>query len=261
MKKYIRVYRAIIAMNISYFATYRANLIAQLAVTVGWTIFQLIWIFLLTNRVTSSYGWSRDELTLFTLGFLFVTGFFHMFFSHNFEDMANIVNKGELDGYLLRPVDSAFLLTTLRIRISNFARIIIGGGLITWWVAAHHIEISMGSIVTFSLLMVAGVTLLYAIWMLFCTFLIWYPNLNNLPDFLFSFNNLMRYPTEMFQNAHNIILTFFLPLMLIVTTPIRFLINKPSYPNAILLILFSIVLFVASRIFWQFALRSYTSVG
>ena len=126
MEKYIRVYKAIIRMNIASLFAYRAHFISGVIATLGWSLFQVIWIYLLTSRVTTAYGWSRDELIFLALGYVLFIGFFHMLFSHNFEEMATIINKGELDGYLLRPIDSSFLLTCLRIRISNITRFIVG---------------------------------------------------------------------------------------------------------------------------------------
>jgi ABC-type uncharacterized transport system permease subunit len=52
---------------------YRANFINSVISSLGWGIFSVIFMLLLTNKTSSIYQWSRDEILLLT-GFYNILG-------------------------------------------------------------------------------------------------------------------------------------------------------------------------------------------
>lgn len=261
MEKYIRVYRAIIHMNIAHMMAYRVSAINGAIASTGWGMFQLAWIFMLTDRVHHVYGWSRDELILLAMGYVLVIGVFHLFFSRGFEDFSYVVNRGELDAYLLRPIDTQFFVSTLRIRLTNIVRITLGLAAMIWWIQHRQIPVSPEGILMFLFFASAGIVVVFSFWFFFSSLLIWYPNLNNLSDFLYTFNGFARFPVEMMLRTGNIVLYMLVPLMLVVAVPVKALLWEFNATYITILFLSALTLFILSRLFWKFALRSYTSVG
>lgn len=248
-------------MNVAYLLAYRASSINGAIASTGWGTFQLMWVFMLTNKVQRVYGWNRDQLVLLAMGYVFIIGIFHFFFSRGFEDFSYIVNRGELDAYLLRPIDTQFFVSSLRIRLTNIVRITLGLGSMIWWIQYRGLHVTPGGVLLFGLFTIIGVTVLFSLWFFFSSLLIWYPNLNNLSDFLYTFNGFARFPVEMMLRTGNIFLYLLVPLMLVVAVPVKALLWEFNPLYIAISCIGSIMLFVSSRIFWRFALKSYTSVG
>lgn len=261
MEKYIRVYKAIVKMNVAHIVAYRVSAINGAMASTGWGLFQLAWIFMLTDRIHHVYGWSRDELVLLAMGYVLVIGIFHFFFSRGFEDFSYVVNRGELDSYLLRPIDTQFFVSTLRIRLTNIVRISLGLGSMIWWIHYRQLPVSVEGVFMFLLFMLVGIVVVFSFWFFFSSTLIWYPNLNNLSDFLYTFNGFARFPVEMMLRTGNLFLYMLVPLMLVVTVPVKALFWEFNTTYVAILCISAITLFILSRQFWKFALRSYTSVG
>ncbi len=240
---------------------YRANFINSAVSTCGWGVFQIIWILLLTAKIKSAYGWSSHELILISASYVFAIGIFHFFFSRNFDRFSNLIDRGGLDNLLLKPADSQFLLSLWHINYANIIRMIIGLALVYYFVVTAHIHVSPINIIGYFVLIFFGVILLYSLWFLFATIMVWFPRLTNIVDFMYNLNGVARFPSEMIYEFKNFILLFLLPFTFTIATPTRALFNKVLAGDVVGLLALTLIFFFLSRRFWQFALRSYTSAS
>jgi ABC-2 type transport system permease protein len=240
---------------------YRASFINGIVSSLGWGAFQIIWMTLLTNKARTVFGWRQDEMIFLAMGYIVSLGIFHFFFSRNFDAFSRVIDKGEFDSHLLKPIDTQFSISTSILSYPNAIRIFVGIGLMIWWAALHHYQIGIFEALNFGFLIIMGVMIMYSIWFLFITSLIWYPNLNNMVDFLYTLNGLSRYPAEMIRMSGKLILYIFIPLALTVATPIRALLHKSLFPDEFFLILICVTLLYLSRKFWKYSLKYYTSAS
>ena len=258
---YLRVYWRLLKINFVYLLAYRLNFINKVISSLGWGFYQIVWIELLTYKTQSVFGWSKNELIALAGSFVIFTALVHFFFSRNFQEFSRIINYGQLDEYLIKPIDSQFLLTFKIVDYSNVFRIIIGFYFVFSIMIKDHIAISLVNVMGYLALMGCGLVMTYGIWSAFSTIIIWHPQLSNLVDFLFNLNGMSRYPKEMILNTGNYILFFLLPFTLILSTPTKILFQKTLSGDIELLLLFTIIIFIFSRWFWKFALRFYTSAS
>lgn len=255
----MRVYWAIIKINVALILAYRANFLNHLFSTFAWAVFNFIWIGLLTNKTTSVFGWRSDELVTITIGYIIVTGIYYSLFAHNFENYSQTIDRGKLDSILLKPLDSQFQMSMMNVSYASLIRTILGGAALAWWATIHHYAVGPFQVVGFIVLLCVGVIVMYSVWSLCMTTLIWYPNLSNMVDFLYTMNGFARYPAEMLRKSGVLFLLLFVPISLVVATPIKALLQKDAWGDIILLLVLSMILFSCSRLFWKHALKSYTS--
>jgi len=261
MKYYFNVYKRLLKINFSELIAYRAGFINSIISSLGWGFFQMVWVYLLTAKIKSAYGWNRDELVILAASYILFMGIFHMFFSRNLDNLSRIINYGQLDGYLLKPIDSQLLLTCWQINYSQIIRLFIGSYFITSTLIQMRYYPSVTNVIGFATLLIFGIILMYAIWFVVATLLIWNPQLSNLIDFLYNITGMSRYPPSMVKEFKSIVLLFFIPLMLTVAVPVKAMINKVLLGDIVQLLIFSIFLLYISRQFWHFALRYYASAS
>lgn len=240
---------------------YRGNFFNNLLSSVGWSVLTFSTILLLTSRVTSVAGWERSELILLTAVFNIFIGVFHMLFSRNIERFSTIIHYGQLDSILTKPIDSQFLLSFWFVHITSFTRIVAGGIISVLLLKSMHIALSIGEIMGFLLLLIAALAVLYSLWFLIATLTIWATSLSNLSDLLYRLNTFTRFPRAVFEGLPGFIFLFLVPFVVVVNTPTKFLLHKITYWEILELLLLSLILFFASRFFWRFALRFYTSAS
>lgn len=261
MKHYIRIYLALIKLNVASLFAYRSNFYNALVISTGWGVISVGAIVLLTAKTSSVYGWSRNELLLLSGIYSIITGVFHIFFSSNFERFSEVIHYGRMDGFLLKPVDEQFLLTCTIFRPVTIIRFILGIVFCIFILSLMHRSVTLMTVVSFFILCLASVMLLYAIWFSVVTLTIWFTTLSNLVDFLYNASNLGRYPSEILTKTGSIFAFLLIPLTFIASIPAKQLIGKATVVDVSTLFIFSCGFFFLSRKFWKFALRHYTSAS
>lgn len=259
MKRYLRIYLLLLKLNFATLVEYRANFINSVLATITWGGMSVFSIYLLTARVSSVYGWTREELIFLTAVYNIVFGLFHMLFSRNFDRFSRVIHFGQLDSILVKPADSQFLLSFWFINYTSLIRIILG--IVICLVLLHQfgITITFFTLLQFLLFLIVGVFIAYSVWFLFMPLTVWFTRLSNIVDLLYQINGLGRYPPEMVQNGF--FLVILLPIFFVVATPTKILLQTVTIYDVLGSLCFAAILLVISRKFWQFALRFYTSAS
>lgn len=261
MDRYLRIYWAMIKINFAYLLAYRANFVNNIISALAWGTFQVVWITLLMGKRGTVFGWTADDMILLTFGYFMVLGVFHFLFSRNFDMFSRIIDRGEFDAILLKPIDSQFHSTMRIVSFANLVRAIVGLVLIIVWIVIKHYSVTLVQVVLFGFYMGIGVITLYSIWLIVITTLIWYPNLSNMTDLLYTINGLARYPGELIRSSGKIILYILIPLSLSISAPMKILLQKNALEDVVILTLSALVLFTVSRLFWKHSLKFYMSAS
>ncbi len=255
------IYYLFIKYSFLEMTAFRLSFYNSLFSHLAWGSFTFIVMFLLTSRTKSVQGWTREELFLLTAIFNIMIGIFRTTVAKNMDRFAWIIHFGKLDQYLIKPVDAQFWMSFRYVNIGAFFRIPVAIG-ITFYLL-HLLRKSPGFLdfFLFLFLLIAGLLIIYSIWLMIMTLTIWFTNLMNLKALLDQFTGLTRYPREIFDNLVLFSLLVFMPFTLVVSVPTKFLLGKADKIEVVALFFFAFLFFFLSRTFWKFALRYYTSAS
>lgn len=260
--RYIRFYLALFKINYANLLTYRFNFVINVIGNLGWGFLGVINMFILTAKIGSAYGWSKSELILLSSVYPLFIAIFYTLFSNNIGAIPDIVNRGELDSFIIKPIDSQFHLSIVRMDLTQLIRIVVMIFFIFYIVHVFHITITFASLILSSFLMVLGLLLVYSLWFSIITISLWLTTLSNLKDLLYFTNGILRYPTEMFFKRGNYFIIAALSIFtLALSIPLKTLYGRFNVLEAGTLTIFSIGFFLFSRWFWKFALRYYVSAS
>ncbi|MBI5122748.1 ABC-2 family transporter protein [Candidatus Roizmanbacteria bacterium] len=260
-KRYLRVYLVFLRLNFNTLFAYRANLINSLVANSVWAIFGIVAMLLLTSKVSHVFGWTRNELLILAGVYNIIFSIFYLFFSGNFSEFSSNIHFGRLDAILTKPIDSQFMMTCTTVRYTQIVRLILGFSFVIYIISQMHAQITFVIIISFVIYLILSIVILYSLWMMVMTLTIWYTKLSNLVDFLYESHNVAKYPQEIYQGLNFVTYMVIFPLTLIVTIPVKALLQKMLLGDVFWPIIFAIILFYVSRNFWRFALRSYTSAS
>ena len=262
MKRYFSIYRQLLIVNYHRALNHKADFLNGLFASIMWGVFSVLVVFILTSRSSSVFGWSRPELFVLTGVFnILIGGITRMFFSGNFDRFSHIVQYGELDGLLLKPLSSQFILSFWYINYPNAVRIIFAVIFTIIALAFAHIPLTLLSTLFFIVLIVFGAILMYSFWYLVMTFVIWFPDLYNLTELLYTTDNITRYPPQILWTMRIGLFFIFFPLTLSVSVPTKVLLHTATITDVALLISISLGLLYLTKLFWNFALKYYSSAS
>src|SRR5205814_3915012 len=115
--RYLRVYAACLRNCLARELEFRTSFLLSAGSTVLWAVFSMLLAGLVFSNVRQVAGWDLDRMFVLTGTFLIVEGLSAGLFQRNMQRLSEMVNKGELDFVLTRPISSQFLVS---IRYVNF---------------------------------------------------------------------------------------------------------------------------------------------
>ncbi len=262
MKRYFKILLILSQMAIKLFAQFRANTVGILFSTSIWSFLVLSTIFLTTRQVKTVFGYTPGELLALGATQIVFLGVFHTFVSKNIEKIPEYVNHGFLDSILLKPVDSQFLVSLTHHNFPALFRMVIGIYSLWYLQSVGSIQINgIYGVLGFSVALIFSLVLIYALWYILATLLVWFPQMDNIVEFLYHLNTASRYPIGFYQEFGLFLVILFGPFSIALTVPMRILTGKADMFEVGLLVVTTVTFLILSRLFWLYALRSYTSAS
>jgi ABC-2 type transport system permease protein len=261
MRHFFSVLRQLVLSYLATALTYRADFLESMFGSALWSAFSFLSAYLVTTQTPEVFGLGRSDLYLLAAVYGIIVGFHHFLCSHGFQNFPQVIHKGELDNYLLKPFDPITFLSLRNINWGGSVRI-IGSVITLLWIVQHYeISTSAANWLNFVVLSIPAFFLIYALYTIFSTVLIWHPYLSNILDLVGNSVGTARYPLDLWRYSPKIMVLWFVPFLMAVNIPARAITGRLQLTEALLFIGLCLGTLVISRLFWRKALYSYTSAS
>jgi ABC-2 type transport system permease protein len=260
LRRYLRLALVFIGASINAQLEYRMNFVVSLVgalLAAGGSLFGLL---ILTGDSQAVGGWSYREATVVVGLFTIVEGFIDGALRPNLNKIGEAIRTGTMDFTLLKPVDAQFFSSTRNMNI--FPLLNVGVGLLViGWALPGIPGVTAGGVALSVVLLVAALAIVYAIWFMLTTTAFWFVKIENVTEL---FNGLFRagqFPVTVFPGWARFVFTFVIPVAFITTVPAEALVGRITTPTALAAAGVALVLLLAARWLWSFAIGSYTSAS
>ncbi len=251
--------------------TFRANFILECLTSLGWMSMNLAFyllVFTFTTEIGKGTGWTREPYFAFVATGLIINSIVQALFMPSAEELTEMVRTGGLDAVLVKPLDAQFLLSMHRVNFAAFANGIAGIALLAWAVSRFETPPPPVAWVTYPLVILCGVAILYAIVIMLAAATIHMGRNQSLYDFWFYLTNFNRYPAEIYAGPWGgplrAVFTFVIPILLVVNIPAhvvtRPLVDSAWWPVAGIVVAAAASLGI-SRLVFQWSLARYRSAS
>jgi ABC-2 type transport system permease protein len=264
--RYLRLYVALARYGLSRELAFRGNFLVKIFVEVLWLFILLAFYRTVFSKTSVVADWSEAQYLFFVGCYFALGGFIEAFFLVNCSEFADLIRTGDLDFYLLKPIDEQFLVTCRNIDWSSVANVVAGAAVMGFAYARMDVPFAIGRFVVFLGLFLCGVAIAYGLLLFLTSTGVWFKRNQSLYELWWLFTSLWRYPREIFVGplAYPLgwFFTYVIPILLVVNLPARTMVKVLDEP---VLIAFAItaaaVLLVGSRKFFRHALRRYRSAS
>jgi ABC-2 type transport system permease protein len=238
---------------------YRANFITSTLYSLGQLAGTLFTLNVLYSKGYQFTGWTEDQSYLVVALFTLMDGITTSALNPNLSRIVAHVQRGTLDFILLKPLDSQFQLSTRNLTPWGFPNILFALALMIYAGARLHLPLyayPLGIVPA----CLAGV-ILYSLWFAVATTTIWFTKIWNATEVLRAFIEAGKYPMGAYSVAFQFFFTFILPVAFLTTIPAEIMRGTRGPAFILIEAALAAFLFIASRAFWKFALRHYTSAS
>jgi ABC-2 type transport system permease protein len=240
---------------------FRANFFAWMVINLCWMVLQLTFFWVIYRHTDRIGGWDANELQVL-LGTYYWLEFFVWAFGYpNLGRMSTYVDRGELDFFLLKPLNAQFQVSLRRFSPHNTASLIPATVLLVSGIRGAGLQISLGQAALFLVLFAAGVLIFYSLWFLSVTLIFWMTRGSNLQELFLVTLQVERVPTEIFSPAVAFLVSFVVPVAMVTVFPTRALLGSLGPQLAAYMVVAAAALLWVSSRFWRFVLRRYASAS
>jgi ABC-2 type transport system permease protein len=257
---YARVFGVQLKNNWVREAVYRVNFLTMMATDVVWIAVEFSLFSVIYANTTVLAGW-RQEQVFFFLGIFFASdAIFTIFFQRNFWTFSDLVNKGELDILLTKPVHPLFLSLTRWISLTAVFNVVLGFAIaIRFAKPAGFVGGWHWLLVIFWLLVGTATQLLvrfaFSIW------IFWTERSFALSRLYFQFFAFATKPDSLYPKMIRYLILTALPFAFISSVPTRALLHglhPKEYLNVAAVLL---AFWGADTVLWRFGLKRYQSAS
>jgi ABC-2 type transport system permease protein len=244
---------------------FRGNFLVKISVEVLWLAILLIFYRTVFARTTVVADWTEHQYLFFVGCYFALEGLIETLFLENCNEFSDLIRSGDLDFFLLKPIDEQFLLSCRAIDWSTAPNVLMGAAVMgialfhTGW-AFDPVQVSL-----FAMLFACGVLMAYCFLLILTSAAIWFTRNQSLFELWWLFTSLMRYPREIFLNGWAYPLgwffTYIIPVLLVVYVPARLMVKALDFRLAGITLMATVILLVGSRRFFKFALKRYRSAS
>lgn len=202
-------------------------------------------------------GWSKQDILLLMGTFHIIISLFAGLFIPNLTRIPELVKSGGLDGYIVKPIDSQFLLSTRSIDIGSLTNIFLGITIIISSLIQLEIEVSLLTVLLFIGYVFTGVFIMYNLMFIFLCTIFWLHDSSWSIGFLMTFNSFADKPVSIYKDTIYRFLVYLFPIGLVANVPTNIILNKSNYNLEIWFVIVAVLLFLLSRIIWDKGIKLY----
>jgi len=257
----LKLLSAFFKVNVQMSLAYRADTVVNILLNLMWLGWELLSLNIIFNNTDTLGGWGLGELIALLGVFRLVNTMMIALIWPNTEKFNQSIRDGSMDYTILQPVNSMFLVTFSRITVWRIWDLVLAVILIVIGVNMADEVTSAAQILTFILLSLSGMIVIYSLWIVLIALTFWFVKFDNNVTILQALMDSGRYPATVYPAWLRIIVTFIIPIALATTIPLQALRGELNVTQVFIFLGVSVASFVIASRVWKAGLKQYSGAS
>ncbi len=263
MISYSRLLRAFLRKSFQQEAAFRFNFFINITNTILSLAVSTGGIYILFSQINKLNGWSFYQVIALMGIYLFIRACKELFIGPSLSALAGMNGDlwyGRFDFTLLKPVPTQFYVSVRNWVTWAFVDLVISIIILVIAIIKLSSNITMIKITLFLLSIFFSLLIVYSILLILIALAFWVTSIPLV--FIYdSFIQLGRFPVKIYPGNLKFILTWIIPVGLIITVPAEILVEQIKISEIAGGGVFAVILFLISSIFFNKSLRKYSSAS
>jgi ABC-2 type transport system permease protein len=206
-------------------------------------------------------GWDNSQMMVFVASYLVVDALNMTIFSSNMWWLPALVNKGNLDYYLIRPVSPLFFLSLREFSANSFVNLLMALGIFIHALIQYQGPYDIWDLLLLFILIVNGTLIYYCVQLLMILPVFWTHSSRGFVDLFYSLGMAMERPHRIYRGVLKILFTTILPFALIASFPAKIFLEGFDGETFLHLLSVTLGLWTVVLFVWKQALKNYSSAS
>ena len=244
------------------------SFLSSLANRLSFTIFvfakslRVLLFYLFLNLLLGSVGglasYNRDQVVFSFLNFYLIDSLSQLFLRGVYF-FRNRVVEGSFDYVLLRPINALFSVLSGHTDVQDL--VVTLGLAVAVVLQGFSLKATPAAVVLYLLLLINGLLISTSFHILIVSFILVSLDIDHAVMVYRDVQSMARFPIEIYREPLRFILTFVIPIGVMIFFPVKVLLGLLSPYLLLVSLLISFFLFFLSLRIWKFSLRSYSSAS
>lgn len=261
IKRHWQLWRLFLQTSLMRDLEYKGNFIIDLVITSGWMGVSIFAVEMLFTQTQSLAGWNKAEVLLIYSMYRLCSSATYLLVQKNTNQFSRVINSGELDLLLTKPVNTLFLTMFRFVSVRGVAQIITALLILTYSLSLLPFSLDIGTATLLIILSLLAAVIRLCLEIIVVTPIIWLQKLENVQVITIAFFTSARFPRAAFPKVFQIIFSFLMPIFFVGAIPAEIILGKSALYWVGITILMTIVVFIGMRSFFAFALKHYSSAS
>lgn len=239
---------------------FRAHFLINVFTEFVWIALSILFLSVIYFHSGPIVGWKIEELVILLGTSRIISGLLDAFFQ-NIRRFSDLVNLGDLDLFLTRPVNSQFLVSTRIFSLHGLTESLFGLILVLVALGRLGLGLAFWRLALYFLIVFCGLLMAYSLWLISVLPVFWIGRLNNIHHLFLPLLQLTRIPIGVFRGALKMILTLIIPIAFMATIPAKVILGFPQLSWVAGAVGLTVIFLFSSNKLWNFALKRYSSAS
>ena len=259
--RYFRLFGYFVAFSFSRSFEFRFDFFARILMDVLYYAVAISFFQIMFLHTPTIGGWTEPQMMIFVAAYCTVDAINMTLFSNNLWQIPLLVNRGDLDYYLIRPVSSLFFVSLRDFAANSFVNLLITFGILAWAIGRYPEPLSIAKFGLFMLMIINGNVLFYCICMLSALPVFFTQSSQGFGHLVWSLMRFGERPDRIFTGWVKRVLVSILPFSLIASFPTRLFLEELDISILLHTLLVTAIFFLFLLWAWKHSLRRYASAS
>lgn len=261
MKRYVRLYIYFLRFSFSKAMEFRLDFSFRIIMDCIYYLVNIFFFKVIYLHTPVLAGWREDEIMVFVGSYLLIDALNMTLFSTNLWWLPALINKGELDYYLIRPVRPLFFLSLREFSANSFMNLLIAAGFFAYSLANYQGAFGTGDLILLLILILNGTLLYYCVQMLTLLPVFWTHSSRGFVDLFYTLGLAMERPHRIYRGFLRVLFTTLLPFALIASFPVKIFLEGADTMTMLHLSGVTVAFVFILNFVWGLGLRNYSSAS
>lgn len=259
--RYFRLYLHFLRFSFSKAMEFRVDFFFRIVMDCFFYAINIAFYQLLFLHTSTLAGWNEEQAMIFVAAYILVDALQMTIFSTNLWWFPILVNRGDLDYYLVRPVSTLFFLSTREFAANSLCNVFIAIGIMIWAFFSYSGPLLWWKILLFIVLILNGTFMYYMVHMLFLVGVFWTHSARGFDSMFRQLCLVYERPDGIFRGTARKIFTTILPFCLMCSFPARLLFEDFQFSILLHIIAVTLCIFFLLQAVWKISLKAYSSAS
>jgi ABC-2 type transport system permease protein len=261
LRRHVFLYFRFFNQRLKAMIEYETDFLITIAVAVMTQALGLVFLYVVYQRIPEINGWTFWEVAVMYAMVYLTEGFVSLFFNGVWW-IGGLVNHGEMDRYLLRPMSPIVQILGADIGMNGIGNMLFGAVLIGQGLIHLHLDWTLLKVVGAIVMLISAIIIRTSITLAANTAAFWMRSSRNaFPFLIHSLSDFAKFPMTIYSAGMQLAISICIPYAFISFFPAAYLFAKPWgmigwFSPAVA----AATLFLAYKLF-QTGIRSYESTG